>query len=115
MRPPADESREAYWFVVRRSEILVVDGPDGPTIPVGMRPPLEEVEDRHTLGSLQGTATETPFGRLVATLHPAAVLRAPDTESRHAAFGRLVEDLRRADLMTKEPRKRRGERVDGRE
>ena len=25
MRPPVDEAGEAYWFVVRRSEILVVD------------------------------------------------------------------------------------------
>jgi len=54
MRPPADDDQEAYWFVVRRSEILVVDGPDGPTIPVGTRPPVEEVAGRHTLGSLEG-------------------------------------------------------------
>ena len=54
MRPPSDEDEDAYWFVVRRSEILVVDGPDGPEIPVGDRPPLDEVAAHHTLGSLEG-------------------------------------------------------------
>jgi NAD+ diphosphatase len=54
MRPPAEESQEAFWFVVRRSEILVVDGPDGPEIPVGPCSPLEEGGTLHTLGSLEG-------------------------------------------------------------
>ena len=31
---------------------------------------------------------------VVATLHPSAVLRAPDSEGRRAAFARLVDDLR---------------------
>jgi DNA polymerase len=49
-----------------------------------------------TLASLQGTTAETPFGPVVATLHPAAVIRAPDRDAREAAFVRLVDDLRRA-------------------
>jgi DNA polymerase len=31
---------------------------------------------------------------VVATIHPSAVLRAPDSEGRRAAFAMLVEDLR---------------------
>ena len=36
---------------------------------------------------------------VVATIHPSAVLRAPDEEARGAHFGRLVADLRRADAL----------------
>ena len=32
--------------------------------------------------------------RVVATIHPSAVLRAPDAAGRRAAFGMLVSDLR---------------------
>jgi len=32
--------------------------------------------------------------RVVATIHPSAVLRAPDSEGRRAAFGMLVADLK---------------------
>ena len=35
-----------------------------------------------------------PF--LVATLHPSAALRAPDSEGRKAMLGEIVADLRRA-------------------
>jgi DNA polymerase len=49
-----------------------------------------------TLASLRGVTATTPFGPVVATLHPAAVVRAPDREERQAAFARLVDDLRRA-------------------
>ena len=56
MRAPANEDEPSFWFVVRRSEILVVDGPDGPRIPVGLRPPLEaEPTARHVLGTLEGS------------------------------------------------------------
>jgi uracil-DNA glycosylase family protein len=33
--------------------------------------------------------------RVMATVHPSSILRAPDDESRHAEMGRFVEDLRR--------------------
>ena len=36
---------------------------------------------------------------VVATIHPSAVLRAPDSEGRRAAFAMLVEDLRVAAKM----------------
>lgn len=32
---------------------------------------------------------------VTATIHPSAVLRAPDTEQRHAAYGQLVSDLKK--------------------
>jgi len=32
--------------------------------------------------------------RVIATIHPSAVLRAPDSEGRRAAYDMLVEDLR---------------------
>ncbi len=34
--------------------------------------------------------------RVTATLHPSAVLRAPDPEQRHAAYAQLVSDLTKA-------------------
>jgi NAD+ diphosphatase len=55
MRPPRDEDGESFWFLVRRSEILVVDGPDGPRIPLGRRPPVDvDPTLRHVLGTLEG-------------------------------------------------------------
>jgi len=32
--------------------------------------------------------------RILATIHPSAILRAPDRERRHREFQRLVKDLR---------------------
>jgi uracil-DNA glycosylase len=32
--------------------------------------------------------------RVVATVHPSAILRAPDDETRHAEMSEFVEDLR---------------------
>ena len=43
------------------------------------------------------SATATTFGvPAVPTLHPAAILRAPDSEAREAGFARLVADLKLA-------------------
>jgi uracil-DNA glycosylase len=33
--------------------------------------------------------------RVTATIHPSAILRAPDEEERHAAFQEFVADLKR--------------------
>jgi DNA polymerase len=53
-----------------------------------------------TLKTVQGKVVPTPFGAdLVATLHPAAVLRAPDPGARAAVYETLVEDLRRAAAL----------------
>jgi DNA polymerase len=42
----------------------------------------------------RGTILESPWaGAVVATIHPSAVLRAPDSEARRAAFEGLVADL----------------------
>jgi NAD+ diphosphatase len=55
MRPPASIDDDAYWFVVRRGEILVLDSPEGPRIPAGRRPPMDAAEDAvHVLGTLEG-------------------------------------------------------------
>ena len=44
----------------------------------------------------------TPFGvPAVATLHPAAILRAPDSETRDASFARLVRDLELAGRVAR--------------
>jgi DNA polymerase len=43
----------------------------------------------------RGTVHASPLGeRVVATLHPSAVLRAPDSEGRAEALGMLVDDLK---------------------
>jgi len=39
--------------------------------------------------------------RVVATIHPSAVLRAPDSERRRAAYDMLVSDLRVAAKVAK--------------
>ena len=42
----------------------------------------------------RGTILESPWaGAVVATIHPSAVLRAPDSEARRVAFEGLVTDL----------------------
>jgi DNA polymerase len=42
----------------------------------------------------RGQVVASPAGRIVATIHPSAVLRAPDSEGRKAAYGMLVADLK---------------------
>jgi uracil-DNA glycosylase len=43
----------------------------------------------------RGTVLPSPVGQpVVATIHPSAVLRAPDSEGRRAAYESLVEDLK---------------------
>ena len=45
----------------------------------------------------RGTVVRTPFAeRTVVTIHPSAILRAPDDETRHREYARFVEDLRAA-------------------
>jgi DNA polymerase len=41
----------------------------------------------------RGRVIDSPLGRALATIHPSAVLRAPDAEGRHAAYAALVADL----------------------
>jgi len=43
--------------------------------------------------------------RVVATIHPSAVLRAPDSEGRRAAYDSLVADLKVAAKVAKEVRR----------
>jgi DNA polymerase len=43
--------------------------------------------------------------RVVATIHPSAVLRAPDSAGRHEAYGMLVADLTVAAKVAKEVRR----------
>jgi uracil-DNA glycosylase len=43
--------------------------------------------------------------RVVATIHPSAVLRAPDSEARRAAYESLVADLTVAAKVAKEVRR----------
>ena len=42
----------------------------------------------------RGQVVASPAGRIVATIHPSAVLRAPDSEGRKAAYRMLVADLK---------------------
>jgi DNA polymerase len=46
-----------------------------------------------TLSALRGQVVDTPQAPVLATLHPAAVLRAPDAEARAEARARLLSDL----------------------
>jgi len=42
----------------------------------------------------RGRPIETPDGTIVATIHPSAILRAPNHDAREAAYALLVADLR---------------------
>jgi DNA polymerase len=46
------------------------------------------------LMAYRGRPIETPDGTIVATIHPSAVLRAPDRDAREDAYASLVADLR---------------------
>ncbi len=35
-----------------------------------------------------------PYGTIIATVHPSAILRAPDAEQREAAYAQFVDDLK---------------------
>ena len=53
MRAPEGEVDEAYWFCVRRGQVLVLQDDDGAGIPVGGRAPVAS-EGVHVLGTLDG-------------------------------------------------------------
>ena len=44
----------------------------------------------------RGKVYSHPIGKVIATLHPSAILRAPDAEAREEGFRMLVKDLERA-------------------
>jgi uracil-DNA glycosylase len=55
-----------------------------------------------------GTARARPLRlsegrRLIATYHPAAILRAPDDTAREALLQSLIDDLRRAAALAPPP------------
>jgi DNA polymerase len=55
------------------------------------------VGNRFNLQRYRGRAFRTPWAEVwLATYHPAAILRAPDAETRAALFAALVEDLKAA-------------------
>jgi uracil-DNA glycosylase family protein len=48
----------------------------------------------------RGQAVASPFAaRVVATVHPSSILRAPDQESRHQELRRFIEDLKVARAL----------------
>jgi NAD+ diphosphatase len=52
MRAVDPFEKTTYWFVVRRGEVLVSDGPEGWVIPRAVRPPVDlSDEGHHVLGS----------------------------------------------------------------
>jgi DNA polymerase len=53
----------------------------------------------------RGELTETALARyIVATIHPSAILRSPDSDSRRAERARFVEDLKGAAAVVSPPR-----------
>ena len=50
---------------------------------------------KYRLTKERGKFVEHPWGPCVtATIHPSAVLRAPDAEQRHEEYRKLVDDLK---------------------
>jgi uracil-DNA glycosylase len=60
-----------------------------------MGPQFKLMQNRGKLLQTRGpVGPGLPLERVVATIHPSAVLRAPDSEGRRAAYESLVEDLK---------------------
>jgi DNA polymerase len=60
-----------------------------------MGPQFKLMQNRGKLLQKPGPAgRDLPVERVVATIHPSAVLRAPDSEGRRAAYESLVADLK---------------------
>ena len=60
-----------------------------------MGPQFKLMQNRGKLLQTPGPAGPgLPIERVVATIHPSAVLRAPDAEGRRAAYESLVADLK---------------------
>jgi DNA polymerase len=60
-----------------------------------MGPPFKLMQNRGKLIETPGPiGPGLPAARVVATIHPSAVLRAPDSEGRRAAYESLVADLK---------------------
>ena len=60
-----------------------------------MGPQFKLMQNRGTLLQTPGpVGRDLPVERVVATIHPSAVLRAPDAEGRRAAYESLVADLK---------------------
>jgi len=56
---------------------------------------------------MRGRWVHSPLApRVIATVHPSAILRAPDDEARHAGMARFVDDLRvvAREIATREER-----------
>jgi DNA polymerase len=56
-----------------------------------------------TIGKLRGRPIDMADGsRLVITVHPAALLRVPDDDERHAAYRQFVADLKTARAISQQ-------------
>lgn len=77
---------DAELAEVRPSAIVCL----GATAAQSLIGPAFRVTDRH--GELQPSELGPPIG---AVLHPASILRMPDSTERHAAYAQFVDDLRR--------------------
>ncbi len=47
----------------------------------------------------RGEVIDSPRGRIVATVHPSAILRAPDDETRHRETARFIADLKQVAAL----------------
>ena len=54
MEDPDDPYVEAHWFIVRRGDVLIEEGPEGLRIPLHRGDPPIEGYARHVIGSLRG-------------------------------------------------------------
>ena len=75
---------EAEIFVVRPKVIVCLGATAAQTI----------LGPRFRVTKSRGQFIHSPFApRVLATVHPSSLLRAPDEESRHKGIARFVEDL----------------------
>jgi DNA polymerase len=89
-----------FKLMQNRGKLLAPPRPEGPGLPPGSpkgstRSPRSP-KGRAVPGEAEGVKAEVPALQVeyvVATIHPSAVLRAPDSEGRRAAYESLVKDL----------------------
>jgi uracil-DNA glycosylase family protein len=96
-RPNRTEVVACHQWLERELEVLDADAV---LVALGAIAGQALFGPKFRVGAARGADLELDGHRVVATIHPSAVLRSRDSEERARAYAGLVEDLRRASSLT---------------
>jgi uracil-DNA glycosylase family protein len=96
-RPNRTEVVACHQWLERELEVLDADAV---LVALGAIAGQALFGPKFRVGKARGADLELDGHRVVATIHPSAVLRSRDSEERARAYAGLVEDLRRASSLT---------------